>query len=40
MQASSILSQAMMVGLSTSRLSPLQDPPPIDTIDLLQVIGC
>jgi hypothetical protein len=38
MQMSSILSQAIVVGLATSRLPPLQDTPPITTVDLLQVV--
>jgi len=38
MQASSILSQAIVVGIITSRLSPLQDTPPITSADLLQVV--
>jgi hypothetical protein len=39
MQVSSILSRAIAVGLTTSRLPPLQDTPPITTTDLLQAIG-
>jgi hypothetical protein len=35
MQASSILSWVIVVGLATSWLPPLQDAPPITTIDLL-----
>jgi hypothetical protein len=40
MQAFSILSQVVMVGLTTSQLPPLQDTPLIAMVDLLQVIGC
>ncbi len=36
MQAYSILSQAIVVGLAISPLPPLQDTPPITTINLLQ----
>jgi hypothetical protein len=39
MQVSSILSQAVAIGLATSRLPPVQDTPPITTTDLLQAIG-
>jgi hypothetical protein len=39
MQVSSILSRAVVVGLATSRLPPLQNTPPITTADLLQTIG-
>jgi hypothetical protein len=39
MQASSILNQAVAIGLATSRLPPLQDTPPITIADLLQVVG-
>ncbi len=38
MQASSILSPAIAVGLATSRLPPLQDTPPIATAGLLQML--
>jgi hypothetical protein len=38
MQASSILSRAVAVGLATSQLPPLQDTPPTTMIDLLQAI--
>ncbi len=38
LQASSISSRAVVVGLTSSRLPPLQDTSPISTIDLLQVI--
>ncbi len=40
MQAFSILSQVVMVGLTISQLPPLQDTPPIAMVDLLQVVGC
>jgi hypothetical protein len=40
MQTSSILSQVIVVSLTTSQLPPLQDAPPIAMIDLLQVVGC
>jgi hypothetical protein len=36
-QTSSILTQEMAIGLATYELPPIQDPPPIPTIDLLQV---
>jgi hypothetical protein len=39
MQTSSILSWVVVVGLATSWLSPLQDTPPITTVNLLQVVG-
>jgi len=39
MQASSILSQAIIVGLITSQLPPLQDTPPITTVNLLQAVN-
>jgi hypothetical protein len=39
-QTSSILSQAIAIGLVTSQLPPLQDIAPIATIDLLQTISC
>jgi hypothetical protein len=39
MQASSILSLAVVVGLVISQLSPLQDTPPITMADLLQAIS-
>jgi hypothetical protein len=39
LQPSSILSQAVAVGLATFQLSPLQDTPPISTTDLLQMVG-
>jgi hypothetical protein len=35
MQTSSILSQAVAIGLAKSWLSPFQDAPPISTVDLL-----
>jgi hypothetical protein len=38
MQASSILSRAIAIGLATSRLPPLQDTPPITMADLLQAV--
>jgi hypothetical protein len=38
MQASSILSQAIVVSLAISQLSLLQDTPSITTVDLLQVV--
>jgi hypothetical protein len=38
MQASSILSWAVVIGLATSWLSPLQDTPPITIAGLLQVV--
>jgi hypothetical protein len=38
-QASSILSQAIVIGLTTSWLPPLQNTPPITMADLLQAIG-
>jgi hypothetical protein len=40
MQASSIFSQAMVVGLITSQLPPLYDTTPVATTNLLQVVGC
>jgi hypothetical protein len=39
MQASSILNQVVVIGLAMSRLSPLQNTPPITIIDLLQAIN-
>jgi hypothetical protein len=39
LQASSILSQAIAVGLATSKLPPIEDTFPISTIDLLQAVG-
>jgi len=39
MQVSSILNQAIAIGLTTSQLSPLQNTPPITTADLLQVVN-
>jgi hypothetical protein len=39
MQTSSILSQAVAIGLVTSRLPPLQDTPTITIADLLQAVG-
>jgi hypothetical protein len=39
MQGSSILNQAIVVGLSISRLPPLQDTSPIIMVDLLQAIN-
>ncbi len=39
MQASSILSWVVVVGLTTSWLSPLQDTPPITIVNLLQFVG-
>jgi hypothetical protein len=38
MQTSSILNQAVVVGLVTSQLPPLQDTPPIIMVDLLQPV--
>jgi hypothetical protein len=41
MWASSILSQAIMLGLTTSRLPPFKThPPSIFIVDLLQAVGC
>jgi hypothetical protein len=40
MQAFFILSQAVAIGLTTSRLSPLWDITPIIMANLLQAIGC
>jgi hypothetical protein len=39
MQASSILSEAIAIGLITSQLPPLQNTSPITTTDLLQVVS-
>ncbi len=39
MQMPSIVSRAIVVGLTISQLPPLQDTPPITTTDLLQAIG-
>jgi hypothetical protein len=39
MQASSILSRVVVVGLVISQLPPLQDTLPITTSNLLQVVG-
>jgi len=39
LQASSILSWAVVIGLATSWLPPLQDTPLITTVDLSQAIG-
>jgi hypothetical protein len=39
MQVSSILSRTVAIGLATSKLPPLQDTPPITTVNLLQAIG-
>jgi len=39
LQPSSILNRVVVVGLATFQLPPLQDTPPISTIDLLQVVG-
>jgi hypothetical protein len=39
MQASSILSWAVTIGLITSQLAPLKDTLPITTNDLLQVVN-
>jgi hypothetical protein len=39
MQVSSILSQAVALGLTTFQFPPLQNTPPITTADLLQVVG-
>jgi hypothetical protein len=39
MQTSSILSQVIVVSLTISQLPPLQNTPPITTIDLLQAIN-
>jgi len=39
MQTSSILSWVVAIGLAIYRLSPLQDTPPITTVNLLQVVG-
>ncbi len=38
MQAFSILSQEITLSLVTFQLPPLQDQPPIATIDLLEVV--
>jgi hypothetical protein len=40
MQAFSILSWAMAIGIAISRLSPFQDTLPIVTTNLLQVVDC
>jgi hypothetical protein len=40
MQATSILSWAVTVGLATSWLPPLQDAAPITMVDLLKAVGC
>jgi hypothetical protein len=37
-QVSSILNRAIVVGLATSQLPPLQNTPPINMADLLQAI--
>ncbi len=39
MQTSSILSQMIVVGLAISRFPPLQNTPPITTVNLLQAVG-
>jgi len=39
MRASSILSRAVAIGLTTSWFPPLQDTPPITTVDLLQAVN-
>jgi len=39
MQSPSILNRAIIIGLITSQLPPLQNTPPITMIDLLQVVG-
>jgi hypothetical protein len=39
-QTFSILNQAVVVGLVTSQLPPLQNTPPITMTDLLQAIFC
>ncbi len=39
LQASSILSWKVAIGLTISRLPPLQDTSPISTTNLLQVVG-
>ncbi len=39
MQASSILSRMVAMGLVTSQLPPLQNTPPITVANLLQAIG-
>jgi hypothetical protein len=39
MQASSILSRVVAIGLATFRLPPFQDTPSLTMIDLLQVVG-
>jgi hypothetical protein len=39
LQASSILSRAIVVSLAISQLSPLKDTSPISTTNLLQVIS-
>jgi hypothetical protein len=39
MQVSSILNRVIAIGLATSQLPPLQNTPPITTVDLLQVIS-
>jgi hypothetical protein len=40
MQASSILSLMIVVGVETSQFLPLHDTPPMTTIDVLHVVGC
>jgi hypothetical protein len=40
MQASSILSWAVAVGLATFQIPPLQNAPPITTTNLLQAVDC
>jgi hypothetical protein len=40
MQASSILSWVVVIGVTTSQLPPFQDTSPITTADLLEVVNC
>jgi hypothetical protein len=40
MQASSILSWVVAVGLANSRFPPFQNAPPITMADLLQAVDC
>jgi hypothetical protein len=40
MQTSSILSQIIMIGLTTSQLPPFQNTAPIVIVDLLQAVNC
>jgi hypothetical protein len=39
MQASSILSWVVVIGLASSQFPPLQDTPPITMTDILQAVG-